>query len=235
ASGASTKSSIRSCGEAHNTKSSSSNIQINKIQLEKKLLALDLDETLAHNGGSPVPGETCALSFKGGESTYYIYTWTYVSELLERVSELYTVVIFTASDKEYVDQVLDFLDPQGKLISGHYYYDSGTYLDHDGLCVNNHTGSYVKDLRLFGVDLKNVILVNNVPSNYRLQKNNGIPIKSWYFYTQDTELSTLLPFLKTLAAADDVRTVIAEIFSHIKNENKGCGGGKQDKSTKDTK
>lgn len=49
---------------------------------------------------------------------------------------------------------------------------------------------------------------------YRLQINNGIPIKSWYDDPTDDGLITLLPFLETLADANDVRPVIAKRFGN---------------------
>jgi CTD small phosphatase-like protein 2 len=48
---------------------------------------------------------------------------------------------------------------------------------------------------------------------FRLQKENGIPIKSWYDDPTDDELIRLLPFLETLSEADDVRPIIAERFN----------------------
>lgn len=48
---------------------------------------------------------------------------------------------------------------------------------------------------------------------FRLQVDNGIPIESWFDDPSDRALISLLPFLETLAAADDVRPIIAEKFS----------------------
>ncbi|KAI3872978.1 hypothetical protein MKW92_039722 [Papaver armeniacum] len=125
----------------------------------------------------------------------------YVRKFLERVSELFDVVIFSASSRANVDPTLDFLYPQHKLIARRYYKDSAVF---------RVDGSYFKDLTIFGVDLSNVILVDNSPTNFCLQKDNGIPIESWYIDPRDEELSTLLPFLERLDAADDVRPIIAE-------------------------
>ncbi|KAI3835397.1 hypothetical protein MKW92_004080 [Papaver armeniacum] len=113
----------------------------------------------------------------------------YVRKFLESVSELFDVVIFSASSRANVDPTIDFLDPQHKLIARRYYKDSAVF---------RVDGSYFKDLA-------NVILVDNSPTNFCLQKDNGIPIESWYIDPRDKELSTLLPFLERLAAADDVR------------------------------
>lgn len=44
--------------------------------------------------------------------------------------------------------------------------------------------------------------------------NNGIPIKSWFDDPSDHALISLLPFLETLAEADDVRPIIAKKFGN---------------------
>ncbi|KAI3847071.1 hypothetical protein MKW92_041578 [Papaver armeniacum] len=184
----------RSCGEPLNTESSSTSSSSlpRKIE-EKKLLVLDLDETLVH---TVLHSGSCDFSFTTiEECTYYVKKRPYVQEFLERASELFNVFVFTASDQMYADPVLDFLDPQGKLIVERYYYDSVEYLP-DG---------NVKDLNIFGVDLAKVILVDNCPANFRWQKENE-------------ELATLLPFLEKLAAAEDVRPIIAEKFASCKIE-----------------
>ncbi|KAI3974920.1 hypothetical protein MKX01_005031 [Papaver californicum] len=206
AAGASTESIRRRCGEPVNTESSSTcNSSLpNKIQEKKKLLVLDLDETLVHRKMSTdgLFDKTCDYAFTRGKHTCNVKLRPYVHQFLERVSELFHVVIFTASNRLYADPALDFLDPQGMLIAGRYYYDSLVY----------GVDGYVKDLTIFGVDLAKVILVDNIPETSLLQKDNGIPIESWYSDPHDEELSTLLPFLERLAAADDVRPIIAERF-----------------------
>ncbi|KAI3920186.1 hypothetical protein MKX01_017843 [Papaver californicum] len=127
--------------------------------------------------------KTCDYGFTRGKRTCNVKLRPYVHKFLERVSELFDVVIFTASDRVYADPTLDFLDPQGKLIAGRYYDNSVVY----------GVNGYVKDLTIFGVDLAKVILVDNCPANFCLQKDNGIPIASWYFNPHDEELST--PYL----------------------------------------
>lgn len=47
---------------------------------------------------------------------------------------------------------------------------------------------------------------------FRLQPDNGIPIKTWVDDESDSSLMSLLPFLETLADVDDVRPIIAQKF-----------------------
>lgn len=41
-------------------------------------------------------------------------------------------------------------------------------------------GQTVKDLSRVGRSLESTLIVDNLPINYSLQKENGLPIRSWY-------------------------------------------------------
>ena len=47
---------------------------------------------------------------------------------------------------------------------------------------------------------------------FGFQVSNGIPIESWYDDADDQSLMDLLPLLRSLAAADDVRPLLMEEF-----------------------
>lgn len=49
---------------------------------------------------------------------------------------------------------------------------------------------------------------------FRLQVNNGIPIKSWFDDPSDCALISLLPFLESLLHVEDVRPIIANRFGN---------------------
>ena len=72
---------------------------------------------------------------------------------LERVAEMFEIVVFTASQSIYAEQLLDILDPVGNLISHRAYRESCIFLD----------GSYTKDLTVLGVDLAKVTIIDNSP------------------------------------------------------------------------
>ncbi|KAL5724576.1 protein-serine/threonine phosphatase [Ranunculus cassubicifolius] len=171
---------------------------------EKKLLVLDMDETLVHARQKIFTDEPdFSFTLVEDNTTFYVKLRPGVRDFLENVANLFHVIIFTSSDKEYADQIIDFLDPKATLISRRAYRDSGK-TPRDG---------YVKDLTVFQHDLAKVIIVDNDRHYFRLQKENGIPIKAWYGDVPlDQQLSLLLPFLAELAAAEDVRTLIAARF-----------------------
>ena len=74
--------------------------------------------------------------------------------------------------------------------------------------VNN---SYVKDLSKLGRDLRNIIIIDNSPSAYSLNKENAIPISTWIDDSSDNELKKLIPVLYALSKCKDVRKFIKAI------------------------
>ncbi|MED6106427.1 hypothetical protein PIB30_004659 [Stylosanthes scabra] len=163
-------------------------------------------ETLVHSSleHSDDADFTFTVFFNMKEHTVYVRKRPNLCTFLERVSEMFEVVIFTASQSIYAKQLLDILDPEGRLISRRVYRESCIFSD----------GNYTKDLTVLGVDLAKVVIIDNSPQVFRLQVNNGIPIKSWFDDPMDCALMSLLPFLETLADADDVRPIIAQRFGN---------------------
>ncbi|KAK1412142.1 hypothetical protein QVD17_33145 [Tagetes erecta] len=170
-------------------------------------LALDLDETLVHSSLEHCDDAdfTFSVFSCSKEHTVYVKQRPYLRTFLEKVSEMFHVVIFTASQSIYAKKLLDILDPDGTIISRRAYRESCVFAD----------GSYTKDLTVLGVDLAKIVIIDNTPQVFRLQVNNGIPIKSWFDDPSDCALISLLPFLETLADAQDVRPIIAKRFGNM--------------------
>ena len=66
---------------------------------------------------------------------------------------MFELVIFTASQRIYAEQLIDRLDPDGKYISRRIYRESCLFSD----------GCYTKDLTILGVDLAKVAIIDNTP------------------------------------------------------------------------
>ncbi|XP_057980966.1 uncharacterized protein LOC131166435 isoform X3 [Malania oleifera] len=168
-------------------------------------LVLDLDETLVHSSLEPCEDAdfTFPVLFDMKEHTVYVRQRPFLRTFLEKVAEMFEIIVFTASQSIYAEQLLDVLDPDKIFFSRRAYRESCIFSD----------GGYTKDLTVLGVDLAKVAIIDNSPQVFRLQVDNGIPIKSWFDDPSDRALISLLPFLETLVDADDVRPIIAKRFN----------------------
>ena len=73
-----------------------------------------------------------------------------------------------------------------------------------------HNSEFIKDLRIFGRNLKEVIIVDNLPASYKLQKMNGLPIRAFMGGKTDHILADLTFILEFLSQVEDVRTYISK-------------------------
>jgi TFIIF-interacting CTD phosphatase-like protein len=84
---------------------------------------------------------------------------------------------------------------------------------------------YIKDLSMLGRDLSKTLIIDNLYESFISQPDNGILVKSWYDDMEDTELLTLLPFLRGLVEDEvpDIREVLRRIMN-TSDEGEGENG-----------
>ena len=169
---------------------------LKKPSLKKLTLVLDLDETMI---------SFLMTNSKTGEGKLRLRP--YLKMFLEEISKIYEIVIFTAGTKDYADPILDIIEKDKKFFSFRLY--------------RNHTivmgNYYIKDISRLGRDLDKVIIVDNMPQNFRLQKDNGILISS--FFGEDENDNALFNLKKVLVRIyeenDDVRNCIRKYKNEI--------------------
>lgn len=157
----------------------------------KPTLVLDLDETLVHCCRGLTQMATLPdmiVEFDDGISTGRVHFRPFVQIFLEVVSRTFEVVVFTASQQSYADQVIDALDPARALISHRLYRQHCT----------EFRGAYFKELGLLGRPLSQCVLVDNSPISVACNAQNGVLIRSWYGDLQDQELLALLEVLEDM-------------------------------------
>lgn len=178
--------------------------------LPRKILILDLDETLihSHHDGFPrvptfapvgPPDFLVRMEIERNPVRFFVYKRPHVDYFLDIVSQWYDLVIFTASMEIYGSAVTDRLDNNRNILSRRFYRQSCKF----------ERGVYTKDLSAVNSDLSRVFILDNSPVAYQLFPNNAIPIKSWFSDPSDTCLLSLLPFLDALRFCRDVRSVLA--------------------------
>ena len=166
---------------------------------KKFSLVLDLDETL--------------ISFKlesNEENKGTIRFRPYLDSFLQKVREKYEIIVFTSGTQDYADPLEDAIEQDEK------YFDARLYRQHTIACGKD----IVKDISRIGRPLDKIIIVENMPQNYRLQRENGILIKSFYGEDiYDTALLSLGDILMRIEHEfDDVRKGIAKYKNEILNK-----------------
>ena len=135
-----------------------------------------MDETLIHSVFQPVKDMDfiAHVPAKDGVSVsqIYIYKRPGVDMFLRRVSQLFEIVIFTASINKYADAIMNKLDPT-QLCSYRLYREHCTMYSH------SKGNFFLKDLGKLGRDMKDVFILDNSPISYALHTENAVPIKTW--------------------------------------------------------
>jgi len=158
----------------------------------RQTLVLDLDETLVHCHPTALNGPDPPLKLR--IETYpplnaHVYVRPSTRKLLDWAKDAFEVVIFTASAAIYADQVLDWLDPNGNIISHRLYRQHCTEI----------AGGHFKDMRRLGRSLDSVVLVDNSPLAAGMCPDNAILCSSWFGDDyEDIELEHLVDLLWTL-------------------------------------
>ena len=126
---------------------------------KKFTLILDLDETL--------------ISFKiidNIKNKGMLRLRPGLYEFLLNIKNSYELIIFTSATKEYADPLIDAIEKKMK------FFDFRLYRQHTIIWENE----FVKDLGKLGRPMNKLIIVDNLPQNFRLQKENGIMIKPFW-------------------------------------------------------
>ena len=169
---------------------------------KKYTLVLDLDDTLVN------------FKVKKGREGY-VRLRPFLFGFLEEVSQFYELILFTSATEAYANSIIESIEHDKK------YFDYVFFRQHTIIVGND----FVKDLTRIGRPLSSTIIIDNMPQNFRFQKENGISIKPfWGQDSNDKTLYDLMPILLDIAKkGGDVRIslnkykdeIIGKITSNI--------------------
>lgn len=171
----------------------------------KKCLVLDLDETLVHSSfkATQQADMIVPVEIDGTIHNVFVLKRPGVDTFMKRMSNIYEIVVFTASLAKYADPVLDVLDIH-RVVQHRLFRES---------CFN-HMGTYVKDLSQLGRNVREVIILDNSPASYLFHPANAVPVSSWFNDPHDSELTDMIPFLEELATVSDVTAILDNIVGN---------------------
>ena len=146
---------------------------------KKYTLVLDIDETLFHFRINDENDEQGVLKIRPG-----------VFKFIDEIKEYYEIILFSEAERGYIDLLTEAIG------ENRYLYDCVLCRDYMSIVGKN----FVKDLNKIGRSLDRVIIVDNMPQNFSLHKENAIYIKSfWGVENDDKALIDLIPILISIA------------------------------------
>ena len=124
-------------------------------------LVLDLDETLISFKFTQMNKGIGKLHLRPG-----------LEDFLEEIKKYYEIIVFTSGTKDYADTILSIIEQK----NNSKYFNGILYREHTTLIGKK----YIKDLSKIGRDLSKTIIVDNLPQSFKLQREDGILINSFY-------------------------------------------------------
>ena len=175
----------------------------------KKILVLDIDETLVYCSTNPIDSYDLAFEivFKGDLQSIYVKKRPFLDEFLDTIGKNFYCIVYSSAQSVYLEKLISEIDKSGII--------KNIYERSNCLRVN---GFYIKDLSIFESDdlkLNEMIILDDSIQAFAYQLNNGVPILKFDSKSEDNELKNILPFLLMLSDPNigDVRTLISEKFN----------------------
>ena len=163
----------------------------------KYTLVLGLEDTLVSFkfGGGPNQEEG-VVRLRPGVKLFF-----------NEIKKYYEIIIFSLFDENIGNILVDVLECKNKFV------EMRLFVQHSIIYENQ----FVKDLSRIGRPLDKIIIVDNVPQNYKLNKKNAINITSyWEDDYSDSALNELIPILTAIANdGGDVRDGIKKYKDDI--------------------
>ncbi len=179
-------------------------------------LVLDLDHTLLYsvdilNPKYPLLQRKPDFIF---ENRFHFYLRPHVVEFLKEMCKHYTLIVWSAATKSYVDHVITHLFIKNDIhvkyifskehcavefINNELLYHKPLYFLYNTFNTTNfdtNTTHFVSSVSNF--DITKCIIVDNNPYSYNMNTENGVPIKDFFGESYDNVLKYLKKYLKTL-------------------------------------
>lgn len=167
---------------------------------EKKLLVLDLDETLIYASDIRLAHEECFQFLN-----LFVYKRPHVDWFINEMLKTFRVGVWTASGAVYAEAVINQIFERDSL---EFFWTN----QHCTMSRNIDTGEYdiIKNLRKLrnrGYPLESIIMVDDTATKLRRNYGNLVLVKEFLGDQNDNELLLLAVYLKQLSNVPNVRSV----------------------------
>lgn len=174
----------------------------------RQTLILDLDETLIHAlpPGQEPPPHLESIEVEYPKNSIKVLKRPGLTEFLDKIKDLFEVLIWTASSQEYADPIINAIDPTNIVAHRLYRQDCTIYKEKRRSSVSYNKSpelnclkiDSIKELNRLGRDVKRCFIVDDKEISYSKNADRGIPIKAWVEDENDRELERVFQVLRGL-------------------------------------
>jgi TFIIF-interacting CTD phosphatase-like protein len=167
----------------------------------KKLLILDLDETLIYATEQPLERKA---DFVAGP--YFVYKRPFVDEFMAYCFENFDVAVWTTSTASYSAAIVENLVKPPHTLQFVWARDRCTWA-YDEDTREQFLAKKLDKLKKRGFRLESIVVIDDTPAAWRNSYGNLVRVSRFEGEESDDELKSLPTYLDFLKGQDNVRTI----------------------------
>jgi TFIIF-interacting CTD phosphatase-like protein len=177
----------------------------------KKLLILDIDNTLIYSSSKDINDKDFILTFDNTEHKYYVKKRPYLDEFLNYCNKHFRIAFWSAGESEYVKNILKNIIINIEEPVFIWSFDKCTIKRHT-IFFESYAYIYKKLKKIwknkkYNATKKDTLILDDTPSTYKYNYGNAIYIDKFDGDESDYELKRVIELLKILKDSEDVRLV----------------------------
>lgn len=154
--------------------------------MNRKLVVLDLDETLVKSKLKPIYGHRPDFRI----FHYYVYKRPYLLQFLRLLSKHYTIGVWSAGGKEYVDYIVYNIFTKNRIPL--LFVWNGRYCDKENFKTIKNLQKVSKRFR---IPMNNITVIDDLPETFSKNKKNAIQIRPFNGSKNDVSLKNMYKIL----------------------------------------
>lgn len=176
--------------------------------IEKKLLILDLDETLVFATEEILERPQ---DFIVGE--YFVYKRPFLKEFIEFCLENFEVAVWTSSTHNYATKIVEEIFPNSNELK-FFWSRLRCAIRYDQELQVTYFEKMMSKVRKRKYDLEKVIVIDDSPEKWRNSYGNLVRVKPFFGETDDNELQTSILYLERLKMAENIRKIEKRLWKN---------------------
>jgi RNA polymerase II subunit A small phosphatase-like protein len=168
---------------------------------KRKLLILDLDETLLYAAEHPLDRPADFILFD-----YFVYRRPHLDRFLHYALDRFRVAVWTSSGSEYATGIVERIFPSPDDLEFIWAAERGTRR-FDPEEQKSYDLKQLKKVRRLGYNLEQVLVIDDTPEKHEQNYGNLIQVREYNGSVEDVELFCLEKYLALLEPIANVRAV----------------------------